>query len=271
MGARIAPRRGARGGAAPGGGPPGIPRLDCSFWCPTSTRCSSRCPPMPRRPSARRPSRGSRSSIDPLGAVTRGATGFICFRSQPAVGAHEVICRRAPARHLARRALRGAALRRGGRRLACSGCRAHPDASCVHLIVNGVGRGDGLSAAIAVKALAAPSSTTSAGPATFATEEAAAPPAARGGRRRHLPSLPWASRSAVQASDHPPAAGAAVRGGGGARRRDPLPTALRALTGALLAPCRNSTSGSAPSRGEPQEFCWGSSTSSRCRRSWLDF
>jgi UDPglucose--hexose-1-phosphate uridylyltransferase len=83
-------------------------------------------------PGAERPETGIASSIDPLGAATRGQLDL--FRSQPAAGAHEVIV--AVPEH--RTSL--AELSEDQLAVAVDGwrtrMRAHTEAACVHLIVN---------------------------------------------------------------------------------------------------------------------------------------
>jgi UDPglucose--hexose-1-phosphate uridylyltransferase len=87
--------------------------------------------PEPRAPSPE-PETGIASSIDPLGAATRGQLDL--FRSQAAVGAHEVIVGDpAHATSLAQLSAFGLAAAVGAWR---ARMRAHPDAACVHLIVN---------------------------------------------------------------------------------------------------------------------------------------
>ena len=85
-----------------------------------------------RRAASAEPETGIASSIDPLGAATRGQLDL--FRSQAAVGAHEVIVGApAHATSLAQLSASGLAAAVDAWR---ARMRAHPDAACVHLIVN---------------------------------------------------------------------------------------------------------------------------------------
>ncbi len=85
-----------------------------------------------RRAGSGEPETGIASSIDPLGAATRGQLDL--FRSQTAVGAHEVIVGApAHATSLAQLSAFGLAAAVDAWR---ARMRAHPDAACVHLIVN---------------------------------------------------------------------------------------------------------------------------------------
>ena len=85
-----------------------------------------------RRAASAEPETGIASSIDPLGAATRGQLDL--FRSQTAVGAHEVIVGApAHATSLAQLSASGLAAAVDAWR---ARMRAHPDAAYVHLIVN---------------------------------------------------------------------------------------------------------------------------------------
>ncbi len=252
--------------ARPGGGPP-----DSPGW--TSRSVPNLYPVLTEAaadgPATERPATesGITSSIDPLGAATRGQADL--FRSQPAVGAHEVIVG-APEHEIS---LAGLSEERLAGAVAAwrERMRAHPDASCVHLIVNeGPDAGGSLEhthaqlyglgfvpAAIArerERAFAYHERTMGSHLlGDVATEEVR--------RRERLVAVdddsllicPWASRSPFELRIIPRRPAPRFEEDEGAAGM--LATALRALTGALGAlPQFNLWVRTAP-RGT-EEFCW---------------
>ncbi len=220
-------------------------------------------------PATERPATesGITSSIDPLGAATRGQADL--FRSQPAAGAHEVIVG-APEHAIS---LAGLSEERLAGAVAAwrERMRAHPDASCVHLIVN-----EGPDAGGSLEHTHAQLYALGFVPATIARERERAfayhertmgshllgDVATEEVRRRDrlvavddesLLICPWASRSPFELRIIPRRPAPRFEEDEGAAAM--LATALRALTGALGAlPQFNLWVRTAP-RGT-EEFCW---------------
>ncbi len=250
----------------PGGGPP-----DSPGW--TARSVPNLYPVLGGDPAAgpatERPATesGITSSIDPLGAATRGQTDL--FRSQPAVGAHEVIVS-APEHAISLAQLPEERLE-GTVAAWRERMRANADAACLHLIVN-----EGPDAGGSLEHTHAQLYGLGFVPAQVAREReraAAYHERTMGAhllgdvatdevrRRERLVAVdddtvlicPWASRSPFELRVIPrrPAPRFEEDGGGAAM----IATALRALAGALGAlPQFNLWVRTAP-RGT-DEFCW---------------